>query len=58
MTFVKANSWDPDWHRLSVCPDLDTNDLTLWQCSWKNTRKKLILKTNSQQITNITNINK
>ena len=44
-----ANSLDPDKDWKNVCPDLNPNRLTLWQCSWKNFWEKLILK--SQKMT-------
>ena len=39
-----TNSLVPDQDQQNVGPDLDPYRLTLWQCSWKNFSKKLILK--------------
>ena len=44
-----ANSLEPDQVQQYVSPDLDSNLLTLWYCSWKNFLKKFMLKKVSAQ---------
>ena len=43
----KQHHMDPDQDGQNVCPDLDPNCLTLWQCS-KNLLKMFILKKSKQ----------
>ena len=41
LLIILANSLEPDQDRRKVGPDLDSNCLTLWECSWKNFFEKV-----------------